>query len=294
MNFEVKKSTSLLNKLRKYTKNLNQDEKSILESCSSVNSYEIVKYFTKSSDASIFLVKRKRDGKEFIQKRFLVDSEKDTFNTSLKEVLMLIKLKHKLICGFKDFYIEEQEYQEEIDYYFSIIMPKYAQDLRNYVQKVELEEEQINELILELSNLHCETRWIDSRICFKELKNDKDVVLLAVKQYGRSLNHASQEIQKDKDVVLAAVKQESSALEFVHKELQNDKDVVLDVVKKDGTHLEYAKKYQDNKDIVWEAVKQNGVALKFTSKEFQNDKELVLEALKTFDSALKHTKKEYL
>jgi predicted methyltransferase len=151
MNFEVKKSTSLLNKLRKYTKNLNQDEKSILESCSSVNSYEVVKFFTKSSDASIFLVKRKRDGKEFIQKRFLVDSEKDTFNTSLKEVLMLIKLKHELICGFEDFYIEEQEYQEEIDYYFSIIMPKYAQDLRNYVQKVELEEQQINELILDIS-----------------------------------------------------------------------------------------------------------------------------------------------
>jgi hypothetical protein len=151
MNFKVKESTSLLNKLQKYTKNLDQEEKSILENCSSANSYEIVRYFTKSSDASIYLVKRKRDGKEFIQKRFLVDSEKDTFNTSLKEVLMLIKLKHELICGFEDFYIEEQEHQEEIDYYFSIIMPMYAQDLRNYVQKVELEEEMITELILNIS-----------------------------------------------------------------------------------------------------------------------------------------------
>ena len=38
-----------------------------------------------------------------------------------------------------------------------------------------------------------------------ELKNDKDVVLTAVKQNGGALEYASDELKADKDVVVAAV-----------------------------------------------------------------------------------------
>jgi serine/threonine protein kinase len=148
-NFKVKESTLLLEKLHKYTKNLNIEEKSILEKCSKASSYEISQYLTKSLDATIYLTKRKKDGKEFIQKRFPI-SNPNVFNNTLKEVLLLMKLKNELICGFEDFFVEEQEFDDEMQYFISIIMPKYSQDLKKYILSTELEEEEIKDLILNI------------------------------------------------------------------------------------------------------------------------------------------------
>jgi serine/threonine protein kinase len=80
----------------------------------------------------------------------LVDPANDSFNNSLKEVLFLKKLKHELICEVVDFYIEEYECNDEFNYYFCIIMPKYNQDLRKFIKTEELEEEKINEIILDI------------------------------------------------------------------------------------------------------------------------------------------------
>jgi hypothetical protein len=148
-NFKVKESTLLLDKLQKYTKNLNREEKSILEKCSNASSYEICKYLTKSLDATIYFSKRKSDGKEFIQKKFPVP-EPSIFNSTLKEVLLLMKLKNKFICGFEDFFVEEEEFDEEMHYFISIIMPKYSQDLKKYILKTELEKKDIKELIVNI------------------------------------------------------------------------------------------------------------------------------------------------
>jgi serine/threonine protein kinase len=148
-NFKVKESALLLDKLQMYTKNLNREEKSILEKCSNASSYEITKYLTKSLDATIYLSKRKCDGKEFIQKKFPVP-DPSTFNSTLKEVLLLMKLKNEFICGFEDFFVEEEEFDEEMNYFISIIMPKYSQDLKKFILKTELEKENINELVINI------------------------------------------------------------------------------------------------------------------------------------------------
>jgi hypothetical protein len=148
-NFKVKESTLLLNKLFQYTKNLNIEEKSILEKCSKASSYEISQYLTKSLDATIYLTKRKKDGKEFIQKRFPI-SNPNIFNNTLKEVLLLMKLKNEFICGFEDFFVEEEEFDDEMQYFISIIMPKYSQDLKKYILTTELEKEEIKDLILNI------------------------------------------------------------------------------------------------------------------------------------------------
>jgi hypothetical protein len=148
-NFKVKESTLLLKKLFQYTKNLNIEEKSILEKCSKASSYEISQYLTKSLDATIYLTKRKKDGKEFIQKRFPI-SNPNIFNNTLKEVLLLMKLKNEFICGFEDFFVEEEEFDDEMQYFISIIMPKYSQDLKKYILTTELEKEEIKDLILNI------------------------------------------------------------------------------------------------------------------------------------------------
>jgi hypothetical protein len=47
-----------------------------------------------------------------------------------------------------------------------------------------------------------------------ELKNDKEVVLEAIKQYGYAFRFASVELKNDKEVVLEAIKQNGYALEY--------------------------------------------------------------------------------
>jgi hypothetical protein len=147
-NFNVKQSKLELDRIYKFTLNLNEKEKKNLENCSNEKSYEIVKFITKSMDASIFLVKRKSDQEEFILKRFQVND--NDFNISLKEVLMLMQLKNEYICEISDFYVEEKEVDEEFLYYFCIIMPRYESDLSQYSKNIEMDESMIKQLIIEI------------------------------------------------------------------------------------------------------------------------------------------------
>jgi hypothetical protein len=149
-NFLKKEATQLLNKLHLFTKNLNQEEISIFENCSGSGSYEVVNYLTHSSDAYLYIVKRKKDDCTFVLKKFMVDPSEDSFNNSLKEVLLLMKLKNELICKVEDFYIEEQQFEETVDYFFCIIMTRYSQDLKKFITTTELEPKQIDEIILEI------------------------------------------------------------------------------------------------------------------------------------------------
>jgi len=56
----------------------------------------------------------------------------------------------------------------------------------------------------------------------KELRNDKEVVLEAVKTNWPALEFASDELRADRDVVLAAVKQDGRALEYASDELKSE------------------------------------------------------------------------
>jgi hypothetical protein len=148
-NFKISEVTHLLMKLQKFS-NLDQEERSIFEKCSKSSSYELLKHFAHSMDAHLYYVKRKKDGKELVLKKFVVDDSRDSFNTSLKEVLFLMKLKHNLICQVEDFYIEETEEEDETKYFFCIIMEKYEQDLSKLVKNNELKEEEIVRILLDI------------------------------------------------------------------------------------------------------------------------------------------------
>jgi hypothetical protein len=109
--------------------------------------------------------------------------------------------------------------------------------------------------------------------------SDKELVLEAVKQNGRSLKYASEELKNDKEVVLEAVKEYGYSLYHSSEELKNDKEVVL------------------------EAVKKNSNSLDFASEELKNDKEVVwisdryfkfIKSIKTFDLNFKFSKKRKL
>lgn len=71
--------------------------------------------------------------------------------------------------------------------------------------------------------------------------NNKEEVLIVVKQNGLDLGYASNELQNDKDVVLEAVKQSCWALEYASEELQADKEIVLTAIENCGQALDEIK-----------------------------------------------------
>ena len=73
-----------------------------------------------------------------------------------------------------------------------------------------------------------------------ELKNDREVVLVAVAKYGAALEYASKDLKNDKEIVMVAVAHKAYALKYASAELKNDKEVVLAAVAQDGRALEYA------------------------------------------------------
>ncbi len=61
---------------------------------------------------------------------------------------------------------------------------------------------------------------------FDLFRNDKEVVIEAVKQDGLTLYYASDDLQDDKEVVIEAVKQDGEALYLASGRLQDDKEVL--------------------------------------------------------------------
>tara|TARA_B100000795_G_scaffold249614_1_gene217251 strand:- start:378 stop:1253 length:876 start_codon:yes stop_codon:yes gene_type:complete len=70
------------------------------------------------------------------------------------------------------------------------------------------------------------------KIASKEIKNNKKLVLEAVKNFrgGFSLQYASASLKKDKDVVLAAVKSNMFALDFANKKFLKDPKIIYEAM----------------------------------------------------------------
>lgn len=114
----------------------------------------------------------------------------------------------------------------------------------------------------------------------KELKNDRELVLVSVNKYGSSLEYASDELKNDKEVVMIATKNCGSALAFASDDLRNDMEIVLNAVNTDGLALYYASdELKNNKEIVLSAIKENPRAIQYASEDMKNDREIVLTSL---------------
>jgi hypothetical protein len=61
-----------------------------------------------------------------------------------------------------------------------------------------------------------------------ELRNDKEVVLVAIGENGYALKYASKELQNNKEVVIEAVRENYLAFQFASEELQKDEDVIFE------------------------------------------------------------------
>jgi len=106
------------------------------------------------------------------------------------------------------------------------------------------------------------------------LKNDREVVLVAVKQNGTAIKYVPHAVRDDKELVMVAVKECGFVLQHVSPVLKNDKEVVL---KRNGRALRYASPaLKNDKEVVLAAVKDDGGALRYASDALKNDRGMVL------------------
>ncbi|KAG2375396.1 hypothetical protein C9374_010019 [Naegleria lovaniensis] len=146
--------------------------------------------------------------------------------------------------------------------------------------------------VLDVLLTHCtEPSNINNILYFlsQQLKSDKEVVVLAVKQNGASLGCASQELRKDKQVVLQAVQQNGLALQFASLMLKDDKEVVMAAVQQNGHALQHASfTLKLDREVVQSAVRQNGASLAHALFDMTDDKDIVIEAIKQNRNAFPH------
>jgi hypothetical protein len=78
--------------------------------------------------------------------------------------------------------------------------------------------------------------WWTLRYASDDLKNNREIVLEAIKQNGLALEYASESFRNDKDVVLEAIKKCYHALCYASDDLKDDKEIVLKAIKKSACY----------------------------------------------------------
>ncbi|KAK3242986.1 hypothetical protein CYMTET_47342 [Cymbomonas tetramitiformis] len=120
----------------------------------------------------------------------------------------------------------------------------------------------------------------------KELKADKEVVLLAVHEHVCGMRTVPEELKADKDVALAFVTCSKFNKPFHNPEMEllppallADRDVISAAVSTNGRLLRYASEsLRDDRELALIAV-ANGDALSVLSERLRDDKEVVMRAL---------------
>lgn len=117
------------------------------------------------------------------------------------------------------------------------------------------------------------------------IKNDRDLVMEAVRRNGRDLEFASWDLRKDRDVVMEAVSQCGMALKFASKALQDDREIVMKAVTgpRSGSAIRYASEaLRNDKEIVIAAVTgdKDNWAVHHIPEIFLHDKDVMFIAVK--------------
>jgi hypothetical protein len=125
-------------------------------------------------------------------------------------------------------------------------------------------------------------------------RDDREIVLAAVRQNGNSIRLASPCLRDDFHIVLAAVNETPTALRFADSRLRDNSVIVRAAVRKDGLSLRYASKELRNTPEIWRvAVNQDVTALRFAKTNFYSRLRLFLEIYLDATDLLKLTMKKF-
>ncbi|CAE8626810.1 unnamed protein product, partial [Polarella glacialis] len=110
----------------------------------------------------------------------------------------------------------------------------------------------------------------------KRYLEDHTIALLLVEHDVQNFERIPDILKQEKDILLAAIKQKGSLLRGADKKLRKDRHFVMAAVQQDGLALEFASiDMKQNLEIVTAAVSQNGRALDFADEDLQQDEALL-------------------
>lgn len=106
---------------------------------------------------------------------------------------------------------------------------------------------------------------------FDHFSDDKEAVLVAVNQVGKSVKYASERLKKDIDVAKSAMRIDPNNFLHLDSSLKNNRELFLYAVGKNGFALQYAHEdIKNDEEIVLLAVDYNREVLKFASSRLQD------------------------
>lgn len=99
-----------------------------------------------------------------------------------------------------------------------------------------------------------------------------DIILKDINDF----KYLNDKLKNNKKLVLIAVKNNESVLKYISTSLRNDKEFILEAVKNNGLALKFASvELQNDIDVAVEAVKENEEALSYVSRKVKKDKEFI-------------------
>lgn len=118
----------------------------------------------------------------------------------------------------------------------------------------------------------------------EELKNDIEILKLAVSGHGQALHWVPEKWRSDKDLLEIILSNKVSAtysFEHFPLEYRDNEDIAKKVINDDAGCFQYlSERLRDNREIALSAVKNGGGYLKYASLRLRDDKEFVKIALK--------------
>jgi hypothetical protein len=109
----------------------------------------------------------------------------------------------------------------------------------------------------------------------EQFKNDRELVLIAVKKYGKVLEYASDTLKNDKEIVFEAMKK-YYYFELVSEELKNNKEFVLQVMDLNTFDFKYLSDgLKNDKDFIIKMANKKPSILNYVNAILQNDSDIL-------------------
>ncbi len=120
------------------------------------------------------------------------------------------------------------------------------------------------------------------------LKSNKDIVIKSIQHKGddNGFRYANQELMGNKEIALLAIKNHPKNIKYISDELKDDEDIVKAALKGsskyDGLLQHAGKNCKKNPEIINLALKHDETNSAFISKELTNNPELILPIIKRY------------
>lgn len=118
------------------------------------------------------------------------------------------------------------------------------------------------------------------QVCSEELRSDREVVLAAISNCGMALRFAfPYAFRDDRDMVLSAVRQDFRALGCASDRLKADQDLVIEALQQDWRAIEFTDEVlRDNREVMLAAVRSGSEALRYATTRIRQDPDFLAEA----------------